>query len=90
MQKVQSPFLNIGITFVTFKLSGKLLVENDKFAISEIGLLRKVWNNFKDFLGILVGPVDLLLLNSFITNNTSSLFVGDIKKELVFRLFRYL
>ena len=87
---VWSPFLNIGITFATFKLSERLLVENDKFTISDIGLLRAVWNNFKNLLKILAGPVDLLLLNLFITDNTSSLFVGDIKEELVFGLFRYL
>ena len=91
MEKVWSSFLNIGITFATFKLSGKLPVENDKFLVSEIGLLRVGWrNNFKNLLGILAGPVDLLLLNYFITNNTLLLFVGNIKKELVFGLFIYL
>ena len=89
MKKVWSSFLNIGITFATFKLSGKLPVENDKFPISDIGLLRVGWNNFKNLLGILAGPVDLLLLNYFITNNTLLLFVGNIKKELVFGLFIY-
>ena len=37
-----SSFLNIGITFATFKLSGYVPVENDKFAISDTGLLRAV------------------------------------------------
>ena len=75
---VGSSFLNIGIKFATFKLSGKLPplpVENDKLSISDIVLLKAVWNNFKNLLGTLAGPVDLLLLNFFITDSTSSLFV---------------
>ena len=39
---VRLSFLNIGITFATFKLPGKFLVGNDKFAISDLGLLRAV------------------------------------------------
>ena len=35
-------FLNVGITFVTFKLLGNLPDENDKFAISDIDLLRTI------------------------------------------------
>ena len=52
-------------------------------------LLRAVWNNFKS-LGILAGPVVLLMFDSFDTDSTSSLFVGDIKKELVLEFVRYL
>ena len=42
---VGSSFLNIGIKFATFKLSGKLPplpVENDKLSISDIVLLKAV------------------------------------------------
>ena len=39
---VGSFLFNIGITFATFKLSGKLPVENGKNTISEIGLFRAV------------------------------------------------
>ena len=39
---VRSSFLDIGISFAIFKLSGKFSDENDKFAISDIGLLRAV------------------------------------------------
>ena len=53
-------------------------------------LLRAVWNNFKTLLGILAGPVVLLMFDSFDTDSTSSLFVGDIKKELVLEFVRYL
>ena len=87
---VRLSFLNIWITFATFKLSGKFLVENDKFAISDLGLLRAVWNNFENLLGTVAGPIDLLLLNSFVTGSTSLLFVGDIKNELAFGVFRCL
>ena len=84
-----SSFLNIGITFAIFKLSGKVPDENDRLAINDIGLLSAVCNNFRNLLGILEGPVDLLFFSSFITDNTSSLLVGDIKKELAFGFFRY-
>ena len=84
---VRPSFLNTGITFSTSKLSGKFPVENYKFAISDIGLLQAIRNNFKSLLRILAGPVDILLLSSFITDRTSSLFVGDVKKELVFVFF---
>ena len=87
---VGSFLFNIGITFATFKLSGKLPVENGKNTISEIGLFRAVWSNFKELLGIQAGPVNLSLLNSFIMNSTLPLFIGDIKKELEFGIFRYL
>ena len=86
---VLSSFLNIGITFAIFKLLGKVLDENDKLAINDIGLPSAVWNNFRNLLGILEGPVDLLFFSFFITDNTSSLLVGDIKKELAFWFFKY-
>ena len=72
---------------MVFKLLGRLPDENDKFAISDINFLGVIWNNFKNLLD---GPLDLLFLNSFITVSKSSLFVGDIKKELVFGFIRYL
>ena len=87
---VRSSFLNIGITFATFKSSGKLPVEKDKFAISDIGLPRAVWNNFKDLQGFLEGPEDLLLLDSYINGSASAQFLGDTKNELVYGFFRYL
>ena len=84
---VQSSSLSIGITFTNFILLWNLTDENNKFAI---GLLRAVWNNFKSLLGILAGPVVLLMLDSFDTDSTSSLFAGDMKKELVLEFVRYL
>ena len=86
---VQSSFLNIGITFAIFKLLGKVQDVSDKLATNDIGLLSAVWNNFRNLLGILEGPVDLLFLSYFITDNTLSLLVGDIKKEPAFGFFRY-
>ena len=86
---VQSSFLNIGITFAIFKLLGKVPDENDKLAINDIGLPSVIWNDFRNLLGILEGPVDLSSFSSFITDSTSSLLVGDIKNELAFGFFRY-
>ena len=67
-------FLNIGITFAIFKLLRKVPDENDKLAMNDIGLLSAVWKNFRNLLGILEGPVDLLFFSSFITDSTLSLF----------------
>ena len=68
--------LIIGIIFAIFKFAGKIPVENDKLAISNIGLLRGVWNNFRNLIGILEGPVDLSFFRLFISDRTSSLLVG--------------
>ena len=42
MGMVRSSFLNVGIAFAILKLLGKFPFENDKFAISDIGLLSTV------------------------------------------------
>ena len=68
---VRSSFLNIGIIFAIFKLFGKVPDENVKLAISDIGFLSAVWNNFRNFLGILEGSVNLLFFSSFITDNVA-------------------
>ena len=86
---VQSSFLNIRSTLAIFKLLGKGPDENDKLTINDIGLLSAVWNNFRNLLEILEGPVDLLFFSSLITDTTSSLLVGDIKKELACGSYRY-
>ena len=62
--------LNTGIAFATFTLSGKLPVENNKFAISDIRLIRAVWENFENLPGKLAGPVDLLLLKLYLGYKT--------------------
>ena len=63
---------------------GKVPDENDKLVINDIGLLSAVWKDFRNLLGILERSIDLLFFSSFITDNTLSLLVGDIKKELTF------
>ena len=81
LQLVWSSFLKIGIKFAVFKLAGKIPVENDKLAISDIGLLRGVWNNFRNLIGILEGPEDLSSFRLFISDRTSSLLVGALKRN---------
>ena len=83
-------FLKIGITFAVFRFAGKIPVENDKLAISDIGVMRGVWNNFRILIGTLEGPEDLSYFRFFISDRTSPLLVGVIKKELLFAFFRYL
>ena len=86
---VLSSFLNIGVTLAIFKLLVKVPDENGKLVINDISLLSAACNNFKNLLGMLEVPLDLLFFSSFITDNTSSLFVGDTKKESAFGFFRY-
>ena len=93
---LQSCFWNIRVTFEIFKLLEKLPDENGKFIISDIDLLRTVWNNFKNLLGILADSTYLLLLDFFITDTTLSRFVGATYKErnnvwicLIFVLFMF-
>ena len=88
LQLMWSSFLKIGITFAVFKLPGKIPVENGKLAISDIVLLRGVWNSFRNLIEILEGPEDLSFFRFCISDRTSSLLVEVIKKELLFGLFK--
>ena len=45
-----SSFPKTGTTFAVFKLKKKIPVENDKFAISDNGLLTAVSNNFTNLM----------------------------------------
>ena len=85
----RSSLLNIGIIFVISKLVENVQDENDKLFPHELGLLSAVWNNFRNLLGMLEGPADLLFFSSFITDNAWSLLVGVINKELAFPCLRY-
>ena len=55
-------------------------------SINDVGLLSAVWNNYRNLLGILEGPVDVLFFSSFITDSTSSLLAG--KKDLAVGSYR--
>ena len=69
---------------LSYKLEFQLL------AIISIGLVGTVGNNFRNLIGILKDPKDLLSFWFFISDRTSSLLVGVIKKRLSFGFFRYL
>ena len=62
--------------------------KNGKLIVKYVGLLSAVSNNFRNLLGMLEGSLDLLYFSSFITDNTPSRLVGDIKKKLAFGFFR--
>ena len=64
--------------------------ELQKLAIISIGLVGAVSNNFRNLIGIVKDPKDLLFFWFFISARTSSLLVGVIKKRLSFGFFRYL
>ena len=80
---------NIGITFVVFKVEGKVPVEKDILGIRDIGSLSGVSKSFKNLRGMLHDPIDLFF-SLVISQRTSSVFVGFINKEYSFRLLRYL
>ena len=83
-------FLKSGITFAVFGFVWKIPVENDKLAKRSIGSLKAFWNSFRNLVGILGGPVDLMFLSTFIMEATSFLFVGVMKKEFLLGVFRNL
>ena len=56
-----SSFFNIVVTFACLRVSGKVFVSKEKFAINEIGSLKEVFNSFNTFVGILEGSEDLLV-----------------------------
>ena len=72
-------FLWIGITLAVFKRVGKVSVVKERLnksaSCSEISFLRI----FKTLLGILYGPVDLLISREERINLISSLLVGERK-----------
>ena len=85
-----SSYLYIGITFTVFKVEGKVPVEKYILAIKNIGSLTVVLNSFRNLRGMLDGPIDLLFYSLVVSQRTSSVFNGFIKKEYSFGLLRYL
>ena len=85
-----SSYLYIGITFTVFKVEGKVPVEKYILAIKNIGSLTVVLNSFRNLKGMLDGPIDLLFYSLVVSQRTSSVFNGFIKKEYSFGLLRYL
>ena len=71
-------------------VEGKIPIEKDKLAKRAIGSLRAFWNSFRNLVGILEGPVDLLFLNIFIMEATFSLLVKVMKKESLLGFFKNL
>ena len=55
-----SSFLKSEITFTLFRFVGKIPDENDKLAKRSIGSPKVLRNSFKNLIGVLEGPVDLL------------------------------
>ena len=85
-----SSYLYIGITFTVFKVEGKVPVEKYILVIKNIGSLTVVLNSFRNLRGMLDGPIDLLFYSLVVSQRTSSVFNGFIKKEYSFGLLRYL
>ena len=56
-------------------------VENDKLAISDIGLLRGVWNNFRILTGRVEGPGDFFFFRFFISDRIFSLLLGIYERR---------
>lgn len=47
--------MNIGVAFACERVSGKAFLSKERFAINEIGLLKKVFNSFNTLVGLLRG-----------------------------------
>ena len=81
-------FLWIGIILAVFKRVGKVPVVKERLnksaSCSEISFL----SSFKTLLGILYGPVDLLISREERINWISSLLVGERKNVSGFSLER--
>ena len=81
-------FLWIGITLAVFKRVGKVPVVKERLnksvSCSEMSFL----SIFKTLLGILYGPVDLLISREEIIILISSLLVGERKNESGFSFVR--
>ena len=81
-------FLWIGITLAVFKRVRKVPVVKERLnksaSCSEISFL----SIFKTLLGILYGPVDLLILREERINLISSLLVGEMKNASGFSFER--
>ena len=73
---VSSPFLKIRITLALFIDSGKTPVLKDIFIMLQRGSLIIFLVSFRIFVGILLGPVDLLFFKLDIKFSTSLGVVG--------------
>ena len=78
--------LNTGIALAIFSLSGYILVENERFNISDNGFEILHLINCKISVRILWDPVALLELRLLIIFNISYSSVGFIKKIIIIRL----
>ena len=67
------------ITFAIFGKSGNIALLKDKLVISLNGSKSSVLNSFNIFIGMLLGPIDLLDLMQLIRDFTSAGVVGERK-----------
>ena len=66
----------MGITFAVLSRFGNMPWLKDKFIISIKGFENSFLNNFKIFVGILLGPFALFVFNELIRSSVSSGRVG--------------
>ena len=78
---MSSSFLYIGIKFAVFNVKGKIPVEKYILAIKDIGSLSVVLKSCRNLRGMLDGSIDLLFSSLVLSQRTSSVFVGFIKKD---------
>ena len=69
----------MGITFATFRKSGNIPLLKDTLIISLNGSESSVLNSFNIFVGMLLGPVALLVLMQLIRDSTSAGVAGGKK-----------
>ena len=80
--------LKIGTIFANLNILGNIPDVKDLLIKWERGIETVSLISFRMFVGMLLGPVLLLLFRVIITSLTSSGVVADIKKESGFGFFR--
>ena len=81
----------MGITLAVFKIVGYIPVEEDPLVI--VARYLNIWSlifKYKNLVGILLGPQDLLILRDDIILKISSLFAAVVKKSHCFLLMKNL
>ena len=81
-------FLWIGITLLVFKRVGKVPIVKERLNKSASCPEMSFLSIFKTLLGLLYGPVDLLISREERKNLISSLLVGERKNESGFSFVR--
>ena len=83
LESILDSALKTGTTFAILKTFGNMLLKNDLLISSDNGPDKVSLASLRIFVGMLLGPDDLLTCSSFIDLQISSGIVGEMKKVSV-------